>query len=210
MKRVFIFLFGLAMVFGLSMQSHATLKTIGTANYLGNDWNLIYEDDQGLVWLDYRKAIDTWQNQVAWASALGGSLTVTLDPGYTTSIDWTTGWRLPNAGVDPQVGFNQTTSEMGHLYYVSLHKPEGGPLGNTNPFGNLENYNYWSDTSYSSDCAWYFNFNDGNQTWGYKIYYFYAWAVRPGNVSTVPEPGILILLGISIMSVAGLRRWWRE
>ena len=30
------------------------------------------------------------------------------------------------------------------------------------------------------------------------------------NVAKVPEPGILILLGISMMSIAGLRRWWRE
>jgi hypothetical protein len=28
--------------------------------------------------------------------------------------------------------------------------------------------------------------------------------------ATVPEPGILILLGISMMSVAGLKRWWKD
>jgi hypothetical protein len=32
-----------------------------------------------------------------------------------------------------------------------------------------------------------------------------------GEVLTpVPEPGILVLLGISMMSVVGLKRWWRE
>jgi len=30
------------------------------------------------------------------------------------------------------------------------------------------------------------------------------------NVAKVPESGILILLGISMASLAGLRRWWRE
>ena len=36
-------------------------------------------------------------------------------------------------------------------------------------------------------------------------------AQRPNEFATqVPEPGILILLGISMMSVAGLRRWWKE
>ena len=28
--------------------------------------------------------------------------------------------------------------------------------------------------------------------------------------TAVPEPGILILLGISMASVAGLRRWWKD
>jgi hypothetical protein len=36
-------------------------------------------------------------------------------------------------------------------------------------------------------------------------------AQRPNEFATqVPEPGILILLGLSMMSVAGLRRYWRE
>ena len=30
------------------------------------------------------------------------------------------------------------------------------------------------------------------------------------SIQALPEPGILILLGISMMSVAGLRRWWRD
>jgi len=30
------------------------------------------------------------------------------------------------------------------------------------------------------------------------------------GATPVPEPGILILLGISMMSVAGLKRWWKD
>jgi len=26
----------------------------------------------------------------------------------------------------------------------------------------------------------------------------------------VPEPSIMVLLGISMMSLAGLRRWWKD
>jgi len=39
-----------------------------------------------------------------------------------------------------------------------------------------------------------------------------AWGPALDNVrvTSVPEPGILILLGISMMSVAGLRKWWKE
>jgi len=29
------------------------------------------------------------------------------------------------------------------------------------------------------------------------------------NITSVPEPGILILLGLSMVSIAGLRRWWK-
>ena len=42
----------------------------------------------------------------------------------------------------------------------------------------------------------------------------YEWTNNVGSVNVtvtqVPEPGILILLGISMMSVAGLRRLWKE
>jgi hypothetical protein len=30
------------------------------------------------------------------------------------------------------------------------------------------------------------------------------------GTTPVPEPGILILLGLSMVSIAGLRRWWKE
>ncbi len=42
----------------------------------------------------------------------------------------------------------------------------------------------------------------------------YEWALvdnlQFNPTAAVPEPGILILLGLSMMSVAGLRRWWKE
>ena len=40
-----------------------------------------------------------------------------------------------------------------------------------------------------------------------------AWGlddVRYASKTAVPEPGILILLGISMASIAGLKRWWRQ
>jgi hypothetical protein len=82
----------------MGLTANAALTTIGTATYQGNEYNLIYMDDGPfgpITWLDYTKGRDTWQNQVNWASGLGSQLTVTLNPGYTTSVDWSTGWRLP-------------------------------------------------------------------------------------------------------------------
>ncbi|NLE37071.1 MAG: hypothetical protein GX621_03505, partial [Pirellulaceae bacterium] len=85
----------LVALLGLSTAAGASPVVIGSATYSGNNYNLIYEDARGLVWLDYAH-VGSWQNQLTWASTLGGSLTVNLDPLYETEINWTTGWRLPN------------------------------------------------------------------------------------------------------------------
>ncbi len=129
--------------------AQATLVTIGTAVYdSDNDgtketFKLIYEGDlggSGLVWLDYSNGVNTWNDQVTWAALLGGSLTVTIDPAYTTSIDFNKGWRLPDTddslidmdapfgykGPDTSgyydyfYGYNMVNMELGHLYYESL------------------------------------------------------------------------------------------
>ena len=71
--------------------ANADLTVIGTANYLGNDYNLIYDDAQAIVWLDYTRGINFWVNHLPWVSELGENLTINLYPGYATSIDWSTG-----------------------------------------------------------------------------------------------------------------------
>jgi hypothetical protein len=210
MKRGWMFLVMVA-VFGFPVMAKADLMVIGTATYLGSNYNLIYEDNQHLVWLDYTKypvGPDNWQSQANWASGLGVSLAVNLKPGYTTTIDWSSGWRLP-AMVDGKyvwgyngtttAGYNMTTSEMGHLFYESLgnkgyvatdgtYQPGFG-LHNTGPFSNLLADSYWSGAEYSTnpDLAWYFYFGSGLQEIIFKYQPLYALAVRPGDVSPVPE-----------------------
>jgi len=163
--------------------AQATLSTIGTAEYGGENYKLIYDDDDtgygggGLVWLDYSSNNNNWANQKNWASGVGSSLTVTLNPGYTTSIDWTTGWRLPDTvdgfwvdgyEGDPDNdgdysytgGYNLANSEMGHLFYEELGNlgsldTNGDYVGdgnwglkNTGNFDNLIACYYWSGTEY--------------------------------------------------------------
>lgn len=135
----------------LSGVSHA-LTVIGTASYEGSDYKLIYEETQNLVWLDYANANyefgysgTTWYDHMDWASGLGESITVNLLPGFTTTIDWGAGWRLPefdeskvtlmspadpdaigwegpdlNGNYDYMNGYNMVNGEMGHLFYESL------------------------------------------------------------------------------------------
>jgi hypothetical protein len=203
-----------------SGMANASLEVIGTASYLGNDYNLIYEDDSiygGLVWLDYTSSPKAnWTNQKAWAAGLGADLTVTLDPGYTTDIDWSTGWRLPSAGDSPIDDFNDTTSEMGHLYYVSLGKTAGGPLGDQSPFSeliaDLVADAYITETLAMSmpwagfDLVWNFRFTNGDQAQGADIAEYWALGVHPGDVSAVPVPGAVWLLGSGLLGLIGIRR----
>jgi len=144
MKKGLALLLTLILLAGFSGAAYAFLGKIGTANYLGTDYNLIYEGElggSGLVWFDYTRGRDTWHNQVSWAIGLGFADTqITIDPGYKTTIDWSKGWRLPEtdeskanlnggygyAGPDETGyhnylwGWNMVNSEMGHLFYESL------------------------------------------------------------------------------------------
>jgi hypothetical protein len=183
-----IILFGM----GFSATSNAGLTVIGTAAYNGNNYNIIYEDDQHLIWLDYTYRMGMgWEDYFKWAAGLNASgvLTYKLNPGI--NVAWDGGWRLPNTvdgsrkwGYDgtTTAGFNITTSEMGHLFYKSLGntgyydakgKQRSGwgadaawGLKNKGPFANIYPEYYWSNTEYAiyTELAWAFGFNSGSQT----------------------------------------------
>ncbi len=217
-------------VFGFSVRSHATLTTIGTASYGGSDYNLIYDDDLSITWLDYSNARANWSDQVAWAAGLngGGVLTYTLNAGVTTS--WSgEDWRLSTMvdgiysyGFDGSTtgGHNITTSEMGHLFYTELgnlgeYDTSGNleavfGLTNTGDFNNLIASIYSSGTEYSDNpiAAWQFSFNRGMQHNNTKDYEYYALAVRSGDVSVavIPEPSTYLLLGSGIVGLIVWRR----
>ena len=166
----------------------------------------VYDDDLNITWLADANANGamTWQAAKDWAAGL--------------NIGGYTGWRLPTA--DPTCGDRSlycTNSELGHLYYTEGGWGLTGSHDITSSaylakfFTNMQNTFYWSGTEYapSPNFAWTFRTSMGIQEHIGKGFSIRAWAVRSGDVgagSSVPEPGIIGLMGIGALAWAGTRQ----
>ena len=73
-----------------------------------------------------------------WVAGLNaaGELKYNFNPGIF--VTWNYDWSLPSVGDNPENVFNQTTSEMGHLYYDSLNNPGVYYSLNKDLFENLQ------------------------------------------------------------------------
>jgi hypothetical protein len=177
----------------------------------------------------------TWANAVAWAANL-------VYQDSVRNVDYSD-WRLPtmidtgtpgcnwaNSGTDCGYNVDTATSEMAHLYFVSLGNRSyytttgavsgayaGGAnpnstLDNVGPFINLQSYVYWSGLEYalSTDDAWRFHTDGGYHDVDAKHNRYYAWAVRPGDVAAAPIPEAesyaLMLLGMGLVGWLARRK----
>lgn len=141
----------------------------------------VLDTNTNLIWLqDWEvNGYRDWATQKAWAET-------TLD-GFAGSNDW----RLP-----------------GIAEYANLFTAYGNLTSNTLPFVDVQPANYWSGTESTPGInAWFFFPNSGGQDVNSEVDWFFAVAVRPGDVTaSVPEPQTLALALLALGATVVARR----
>jgi len=197
---------------GLSL---LTLTTNAALYDRGN--GMIYDDALDITWLqdaNYAKTSGydadgrmTWADANTWADQLS----------YGGFDDW----RLASVGNTPTGGWNITAGELGHMFYNNLGNTAGTSIlgnvsftdattgGGIESFLNVQSDYYWyaEEHGHPSQAAWIFTTFDGNQSnGGVKNNNFLSWAVRAGDVSSVPVPAAAWLFGSALLGLAGVKR----
>jgi len=130
-------------------------------------------------------------------------------------------WRLPStftpdatcSSPDGTNGFGCTRSEMGHLFYISLGGTAGTSILSSNNgaislFQSVQPAYYWSSTIspiYPGPFTFVFGSGMQDASNNYGSSYF-AWLVRTGDVTPIPEPSGLALLLLGIPLVLGAKK----
>lgn len=204
----------------------------------------LYDRGNGLIYDSHLNI--TWLQDANYAQTSGYSADGLLI--WNTSIDWAanltyggfTDWRLPSAVLNgtwdeiswdgsTDYSYNNTRSELGHLYHelgnkgycntsAACNQPNFGWLnttfidattGQSVSFLNVQNHVYWAAEAYVPNPLniWHFNAAYG-LNYGYRNTYnpAYAWAVHDGDVAAVPVPAAAWLFGSSLLGLAGVAR----
>ncbi len=166
-----------------------------TSSYIDTSW--------GLQTID-ASDFNTTNGQMSW---WGGIAFVN----YLNNITYggSSQWRLPSAGSNPQYGFNQTSGELGQLFYTDLGGTIRKSIPDTTNFINEQVYAYWTSSEYTPDTSfsWFFSTEEGRQDQLPKNYQYNAWIVSPGQITaTVPEPGVIWVLGNGLLGFLSMKR----
>jgi len=189
-----------------------------------------------IVWLDYTNYGTHSDNQKNWAAGIDSDITsYNFNTGYSITWT-EPAWRLPATVDGTYVygyegdpdhdgtytytgGYNLANSEMGHLFYTELGNlgyvaidgtspQQGWGLTNTGDFSHLVAGWYWSGTDYTAmpPDSWIFNMGNGNQGYASSWSQLSGIAVRGAQVTPVPIPGAVWLLGSGLLGLAAAKR----
>ncbi len=164
------------------------------------DWNTANAWAGNLVYHDSVRNIDysDWRLPTVPARCNSGPSCVgnQIDPSdselaYMYSVNLGNTSQLDNDG-NPNPGWSNPPN-------ASFQDAANGNAANS--FTNLESYGYWTEREWTGnpDTAWFFNPAFGNQLTEYKIDEFHGWAVRAGDVTSVPLPGAIWLFGSALI-----------
>ena len=197
-----------------------------TSGYCGLSGNCGFTDGR-MTWTQ----ANTWANTLNYGGYSSGWRLARNSPVDGTPSGWNDNYST-NGSTDVGYNITSTFSELSYMYYVNLglkgvFNPDGssrseygvngnGTTGGQKDVGlvkNLQSDVYWSGTAYApspADFAWLFYAGDGRQDLSLQSFGFFAWAVRPGDVTVaaVPVPGSVALLagGLALLGVMTRRR----
>lgn len=124
-------------------------------------------------------------------------------------------WRLPSPGAHPQLGYNQTETEFGQLFYTELGGTAGSPIPNTFYFINEQTTGHWLGAEDGTDPSLAYVFVAGGGGAGGQYTDLKSrpsqrdtvWLVSPGNlVTAVPLPAAGWLFGTALAGMGIVAR----
>jgi hypothetical protein len=180
----------------------------------GTDYQAAYDDVLDITWVTNASlsGLNTWDNQVAWASGLDY---LGFDDWRLASMSVAAG--LPTGTASSVIDCSTATelacrdNELGYMFHHNMGGVRGdNKTGNQTVDGVLLTdvwFEYWSGTSVGRLGAWRFVFIDGFQNGAFRADpTLYGWAVRSGDVSAVPVPAAVWLFGSGLIGLVGLAR----
>lgn len=188
---------------GLDTISNSGAYTLSASDFSTSTGQMDWWGAQ--AWVNYLNVID-YGGSNQWA------LPTTVDTSTATSCGASCGFPNGAAG-NP----SQSSSQLAELFYGGLGQVSGSSIATTHNssyslFSNVQSSFYvlvWYGVFRVSASAWSFgtqNSSFGFQSLDPKDAPFYALAVSPGNVSAVPLPSAVWLLGSGLLGLVGLRR----